>query len=291
MLRIADPVSPYLFCAPIILAANATQIPGKGTRKRWNSVNTPRRHESITKRSEAPPFDTLGFASLTKGTAMQSLVRSFLAYFVLVASGALGVVFSVPLVLSFRLRQWFFARIYRVVQAIFDECWNPMRKDVMAYLDNMQSHDEELREKGVLRVLELGAAYGGNFPFIRRRIEYWNVDPNKDFQTAFRQQLKKYPKVQLKRHIIGYGEDMHELPDEYFDAVVMTFVLCSAKDGAKVLQEVKRVLAKVRPCYTPFNNLNYRVAYAQSIPLEFILVEDVLLFKSNHSIRFFPALG
>ncbi|XP_077541526.1 thiol S-methyltransferase TMT1B-like [Haemaphysalis longicornis] len=175
---------------------------------------------------------------------MQSLARSFVAYFVLVASAALGVVFSVPLVLSFRLRQWFFARIYRVVQAIFDECWNPMRKDVMAYLDNMQSHDEELREKGLLRVLELGAAYGGNFPFIRRRIEYWNVDPNKDFQAAFRHQLKKYPKVQLKRHIIGYGEDMHELPDEYFDAVVMTFVLCSAKDGAKVLQEVKRVLAK-----------------------------------------------
>lgn len=175
---------------------------------------------------------------------MQSFVRSFAGYSVLFLSAGLGIVFSVPLAFSFRLRQWFFARLYRVVEAIFDDCCKPMRRDVIAHLDNMQPHDDELRAQGVLRVLELGAGYGANFPFITRRIEYWNVDPNKDFEATFREQLKKYPKVQLKRHIIGFGEDMHELPDGYFDAVVMTFVLCSAKDGAKVLQEVKRVLAK-----------------------------------------------
>ncbi|KAH9382053.1 hypothetical protein HPB48_008526 [Haemaphysalis longicornis] len=52
--------------------------------------------------------------------------------------------------------------------------------------------------------------------------------------------------VQMKGHVCGCGEDMKELPDDHFDAVIMTFVLCSARNGPKVLEEIKRVLVKVR---------------------------------------------
>ncbi|KAL1472512.1 hypothetical protein MTO96_039269 [Rhipicephalus appendiculatus] len=50
--------------------------------------------------------------------------------------------------------------------------------------------------------------------------------------------------VELKRLIVGHGEDMGVLPDGHFDAVVLLFVLCSAKDGSKLLSECKRVLKK-----------------------------------------------
>ncbi|KAL1482955.1 hypothetical protein MTO96_033465 [Rhipicephalus appendiculatus] len=52
--------------------------------------------------------------------------------------------------------------------------------------------------------------------------------------------------VELKRLIVGHGEDMGVLPDGHFDAVVLLFVLCSAKDGSKLLSECKRVLKKGR---------------------------------------------
>ncbi|KAH9361980.1 hypothetical protein HPB48_014919 [Haemaphysalis longicornis] len=57
--------------------------------------------------------------------------------------------------------------------------------------------------------------------------------------------------VELVRSICGYGEDMAELPDGHFDAVILTYVLCSAIDGRKLLSECKRVLTKVRMCIHP----------------------------------------
>lgn len=48
----------------------------------------------------------------------------------------------------------------------------------------------------------------------------------------------------MKGHVCGCAEDMKELPDDHFDVVIMTFVLCSAGNGAKVLEEIKRVLVK-----------------------------------------------
>ncbi|KAL1470037.1 hypothetical protein MTO96_040710 [Rhipicephalus appendiculatus] len=37
---------------------------------------------------------------------------------------------------------------------------------------------------------------------------------------------------------------MSMLPDGYFDTVLITYVLCSAQNGPKLLAECKRVLAK-----------------------------------------------
>ncbi|KAH9367754.1 hypothetical protein HPB48_013008 [Haemaphysalis longicornis] len=37
---------------------------------------------------------------------------------------------------------------------------------------------------------------------------------------------------------------MSDVPDGYFDCVVLTYVLCSALDGRKLLGECRRVLAK-----------------------------------------------
>lgn len=175
---------------------------------------------------------------------MQPFVRSLVAYFVFTVTVFLNVVLYVPLKLSRRFREFLFAYIYRSHQAVVTKGFEPLRAEVIAYLDDMTSHSDELRSRGQLRLLEVGAGYGANFRFIKRRIEYWSVDPNGYFDSCLVRELQKHPNVQMKRHVCGCAEDMKEVPDNHFDVVIMTFVLCSARDGDKVLEEIKRVLVK-----------------------------------------------
>ncbi|KAK8771499.1 hypothetical protein V5799_025257 [Amblyomma americanum] len=115
---------------------------------------------------------------------------------------------------------------------------------MMAALDDVESHDTKLRSQGAVRVLEIGAGLGVNFPFVRRKIEYWNIDPNAQFHSGLLEAIKRNPKVQLERNIVGYGEDMHQIPDGHFDVVLTSHLLCSVSCPEKVLQECKRVLVK-----------------------------------------------
>ncbi|KAL1468820.1 hypothetical protein MTO96_025163 [Rhipicephalus appendiculatus] len=94
------------------------------------------------------------------------------------------------------------------------------------------------------RVLEIGAGSGANFGFLRRKVRYWNVDPNTEFQNFFLETVKKYPKVEMERWVVGYGEDMGDVPAGHFDAVIVTHLLCSVHSPEKVLHECRRVLVK-----------------------------------------------
>ncbi|KAK8768481.1 hypothetical protein V5799_015053 [Amblyomma americanum] len=48
----------------------------------------------------------------------------------------------------------------------------------------------------------------------------------------------------MERWVPGYGEDMHQVPDDHFDVVLVTHLLCSVNCAEKVLQECRRVLVK-----------------------------------------------
>ncbi|KAH7948472.1 hypothetical protein HPB52_022982 [Rhipicephalus sanguineus] len=72
-----------------------------------------------------------------------------------------------------------------------------------------------------------------------------SADMDKHGLERSTEQRRRNLMVQLERAICGYGEDMSVLPDGYFDVVLMTYVLCSAKNGRNVLDECKRVLAKL----------------------------------------------
>ncbi|KAL3259441.1 hypothetical protein MRX96_002084 [Rhipicephalus microplus] len=119
-----------------------------------------------------------------------------------------------------------------------------VRRVVMTGLDDLVSQDSALRERGAVRVLEVGAAYGPNLPYVRRNVEYWRLEPNVSFDEGFQKNLDANNKVELVRTLRGHGEDMHMLPDGHFDAVVITYVLCTAIDGKKIISECKRVLRK-----------------------------------------------
>ncbi|KAH6928746.1 hypothetical protein HPB50_019041 [Hyalomma asiaticum] len=99
------------------------------------------------------------------------------------------------LLVSLRARQWFFVRIMAVAGRLWRDVFEGTRREAIAALDETQSSDPELRADGAIRVLEIGAGSGANFAFLRRKVKYWNVDPNTEFQNFFLETVKKYPKT------------------------------------------------------------------------------------------------
>ncbi|XP_065302588.1 thiol S-methyltransferase TMT1B-like [Dermacentor albipictus] len=171
-------------------------------------------------------------------------MRIFVGHACFCAIGFFGILIFPALALSNRVREIFFAFIYLIMQRLWYDDYGSVRRVLMTGLDDIVSHDATLKARDAVRVLEVGAAYGPNLPYIHRNIEYWRLEPNVSFEPEFQKNLAANRKVQLVRTIRGYGEDMYMVPDGHFDAVVLTYVLCTAKDGRKLLSECKRVLRK-----------------------------------------------
>ncbi|KAH9382016.1 hypothetical protein HPB48_022241 [Haemaphysalis longicornis] len=176
------------------------------------------------------------------------MARSFcgrlLDYLLVAGVVVLGVVLAVPLWLSTRLRQWFFVHILAVGARVWRDAFEETRRATVDLLEDVESRDPQLREEGAIRVLEIGAGSGANFRLMRRKVKYWNVDPNTEFEATFLETLKKHPQVEMERWVAGYGEDMHDVPDKHFDVVLITHLLCSVDSVEKVLQECRRVLVQ-----------------------------------------------
>lgn len=180
--------------------------------------------------------------STAESISLFDWMRIFLGHVCFCLIGLSGILIFPALALSLRVREIFFAFIYLVMQRLWYDDYGSVRRVVMTGLDNIVSQDASLRAQGAVRVLEVGAAYGPNMPYIHRKCEYWRLEPNVSFDPEFQKNLAANKKVQLVRTIRGYGENMHMLQDGHFDAVILTYVLCTAKDGEKLLSEIKRVL-------------------------------------------------
>ncbi|KAH6927713.1 hypothetical protein HPB50_007495 [Hyalomma asiaticum] len=190
--------------------------------------------------------------NFSENAVINKWVHVIVGHAAVIIMGLSGLALLPALLLSHRLHQAFFAFFYELCQRLWEKSFSEVRRNLLARLDGMVSHSESLRARGAVRVLEVGAAYGPNLQFVRRPVEYWKVEPNTQFDALFLRNLAANPKVQLERSICGYGENMAAVPDGYFDAVLMTYILCSATDGRKLLNECKRVLAKVPPSSSRF---------------------------------------
>jgi ubiquinone/menaquinone biosynthesis C-methylase UbiE len=116
------------------------------------------------------------------------------------------------------------------------------------HFDSMKSHvsaDPELKNKGVIRILEIGAASGYNFEFYPAGSELTVVEVNPFFEQQFFEKQKEHPHIVMKRFVVGFAEDMKEVEDNSIDIVVSTMVLCSVRSIQKTLNEIQRVLAPV----------------------------------------------
>ncbi|KAH7947517.1 hypothetical protein HPB52_012580 [Rhipicephalus sanguineus] len=89
------------------------------------------------------------------------------------------------------------------------------------------------RDKGSSRSLSRGRS--GSKDRVQKQMSWNNARMN----------IPSGKEVEMERWVVGYGEDMHDVPDGHFDAVVVTHLLCSVHCPEKVLQECRRVLVKV----------------------------------------------
>ncbi|XP_077541184.1 thiol S-methyltransferase TMT1B-like [Haemaphysalis longicornis] len=154
-----------------------------------------------------------------------------------------GLVFLLPLLASHKLREKYFVFFYKFVDLIWADSFGKTRRAALSVLNELESHDPELKIQGALRVLEVGAGTGANLKYIKRPLKYTNVDPNREFQPLFQEELRKNPKIELERWVQCYGEDMGELEGK-FDVVLLIYIFCSVQDPLKVIRESKRLLVK-----------------------------------------------
>ncbi len=89
-------------------------------------------------------------------------------------------------------------------------------------------------------VVEIGPGAGTNLKYYPKDIAWTGIEPNSAVNTSL---LAEAEKCGLKTYAIqnSAGEKL-PLADNSCDAVIATYVLCSVKDQAQVLSEIKRVL-------------------------------------------------
>jgi SAM-dependent methyltransferase len=91
------------------------------------------------------------------------------------------------------------------------------------------------------RVLEIGAGTGANLPYYGEAVEkVVACEPDRHMRRIL--EIKGGANCRRPLEIKPWPGEALDLPDASFDTVVSTLVLCSVRDQAKVLAEIRRVL-------------------------------------------------
>ena len=96
-------------------------------------------------------------------------------------------------------------------------------------------------------ILEIGSGTGINFPCLYNNSliqSYKGIDPNPNMESYFHEFIKPYPHSFDVRLFNYSAAEMHEIPTNSIDTVLMTLVLCSIPDPLpeQALLEIHRVL-------------------------------------------------
>lgn len=139
--------------------------------------------------------------------------------------------------------QYLFALVWsRFLSDLVGEAIVQSKELLFADLPNIQSLDWELKNKGLIRILEIGCGSGANFEYYPKNCRLVCYDPNPYFRTYLFDNAEDFPEVKLERLVVSGGEKLVGTANESVDVVVTTLVLCSVTDVKAVLNEVKRVL-------------------------------------------------
>lgn len=126
-----------------------------------------------------------------------------------------------------------------------DELIEPIKKALFADLSDIDSNLIDLRNKGLIRILEIGVGSGSNLKYYPQQCRLVVVDPNPHFKDYFRENMDKFPDINLERFIVSSGERLRGVVSCSVDVVVTTTVLCCVENVPKVLKEIRRVLVPV----------------------------------------------
>lgn len=103
------------------------------------------------------------------------------------------------------------------------------------------------RESG-LTIMEIGTACGLALDILPEDTKFTAMEPlaaiRPKFEKAF-DEVKQERRLVLERYLVQKAEDMSQIGDDTFDAVIMTYVFCSVDSVEQVLKEIQRVLKPV----------------------------------------------
>ena len=123
---------------------------------------------------------------------------------------------------------WLFAKYYdRLIADAEEKCLHEWRASLLKNVSG--------------RVLEMGCGTGANLPYYNANIEHLALaEPNVHMRQRVLEKLPQYPNLNVK--ILDYHGETIPSPDQTYDAVVSTLVLCTVEDPQKILEEIYRVL-------------------------------------------------
>ena len=88
-------------------------------------------------------------------------------------------------------------------------------------------------------VLEIGPGGGNNLAFLRRGVHWIGVEPNPFFHDRLRARGER---LDIDVDVRAATAEALPVADQSVDAVISSLVLCSVRDPAATLREVRRVL-------------------------------------------------
>lgn len=121
-------------------------------------------------------------------------------------------------------RRWFAWAMYHVAER-YDHLLADRKRDLLGSLDGT--------------IVEIGPGTGTNFRYYPRGVRWIGVEPN-PFMHPYLRRAGSAAGVEVDV-LQDHAENM-SLADGAADVVVATAVLCSVRDQAKALQEIRRVL-------------------------------------------------
>jgi ubiquinone/menaquinone biosynthesis C-methylase UbiE len=128
---------------------------------------------------------------------------------------------------SMKGHRWFAALYDRIMAPEEKRLFGPIRR---AMLEDVGGD-----------VLEIGAGTGVNFQYYQAGVSVTAIEPDPFMLSRARERASASPaRIELQQTA---AEEL-PFPDERFDFVIGTLVLCSVKDPPRVLAEVQRVLKR-----------------------------------------------
>lgn len=119
-----------------------------------------------------------------------------------------------------------------IFSKLYDQAMGPLERQ------GLGPFRAELIGKATGQVLEVGCGTGANFPYYQQVESVVALEPD---PTMRRKSVRKIKGLPYPVNVIPGSAEHLPFPDDSFDTVVGTLVLCTIPDPVKALQEIRRV--------------------------------------------------